>query len=261
MSHREGSLADGRLFFQTWQAADPRAEVVIAHGYAEHGGRYAHVAAALAAAGFDVWALDHRGHGRSTGDRGDIGSMEAVVADLDLLVDVAAAEGRPVFLLGHSMGGAIALAYAQAHQDRLAGLSLSGAAVVFGPELLALAGLEEIPELPLADAVSTDPAVVAAYKADPLVYQGPPSRTTLGILADSEKLIAGLAELTLPIQVMHGSADALIPSRALGVIVSGVSSADVTARLWPGLFHEIYNEPIKEQVIGELISWLGARVP
>jgi lysophospholipase len=259
VQHREGSLAEGRVYFQTWQATAPRAEVVIAHGYAEHSGRYGHVAAALVAAGFNVWALDHRGHGRSGGERGDIGSMDAVVADLDLLVDIAGAEQRPIFLLGHSMGGAIALAYAQAHQDRLRGLSVSGAAIVFPPELLALAALPEIPELPLADAVSSDPAVVAAYKADPLVHQGPPSRTTLGILADSEKLIAGLAELTLPVQVMHGSADALIPSRALGIVVSGVASDDVTAALWPGAFHEIYNEPIKERVIEELVRWLGAR--
>jgi alpha-beta hydrolase superfamily lysophospholipase len=259
MTHREGTLAEGRLYFQTWQAADVRAEVVIAHGYAEHSGRYGHVAAALVAAGFNAWAPDHRGHGRSTGVRGDIGSMDAVVADLDLLVDAAAVDGRPVFLLGHSMGGAIALAYAQAHQDRLRGLSLSGAAIVFPPELLALAAPAEVPDLPLADVVSSDPAVVEAYKADPLVYQGPPSPTTLGILADSEKLITGLAELTLPVQVMHGSADALIPSRALGIVVAGVSSADVTARLWPGAFHEIYNEPIKEQVISELVRWLRAR--
>jgi alpha-beta hydrolase superfamily lysophospholipase len=213
----------------------------------------------LVDAGFDVWTLDHRGHGRSEGERGDIESMDAVVADLDLVVDTAAASGRKVFLLGHSMGGAIALAYAQAHQERLAGLSVSAAAIVFGPELLALAALPEIPVLPLADAVSTDPTVVQAYKDDPLVYQGPPSRTTLGILADSEKLIAGLADLTLPIQVMQGRADMLIPAQSLKAIVNGVSSLDVTARLWPGLFHEVYNEPIKEQVIGALISWLEER--
>jgi alpha-beta hydrolase superfamily lysophospholipase len=259
VNHNEGSLADGRLFFRSWHTENPRADVVIAHGYAEHSGRYAHVATALVAAGYDVWAVDHRGHGRSAGERGNIDSMADVVADLDLLVDLAAAGHRPVFLLGHSMGGAIALAYAQAHQERLAGLSLSGAAIVFPPELLALVALPNMPELDLSPAVSSDPAVVEAYRTDPLVHHGPPSRTTLGILADSEKLIAGLGELTLPVQVMHGSADGLVPSRALGVIVSGVSSADVTARLWPGLFHEIYNEPIQAAVIGELVAWLQGR--
>src|SRR3954452_17559209 len=112
MTHVEGNLADGRLYYQAWSTEHPRADVVLAHGYAEHSGRYAHVAAALNAAGCDVWALDHRGHGRSAGERGNIESWEAVVADLDLLVDLAAAGGRPVFLVGHSMGGAIAVAYA-----------------------------------------------------------------------------------------------------------------------------------------------------
>jgi len=261
MRHREGNLAGGRLFFQAWHTEPARADVVISHGYAEHSGRYAHVAAALTAAGCNVWALDHRGHGRSEGERGDIVSMEAVVADLDLLVDAAAAEGRPVFLLGHSMGGAIALAYVQAHQDRLAGLALSAPAILFPPELLALVDLPEIPELPLADAVSTDPAVVQAYKDDPLVYAGPPAPTTLRILMESEKLIAALGELTLPIQIMQGSGDLLVSPAALRAVVNGVASTDLTARLWPELFHEILNEPIKELVLGELVRWIDERIP
>jgi len=260
VAHVEGNLAGGRLYYQAWQAANPRADVVIAHGYAEHSGRYAHVAAALNEAGCAVWALDHRGHGRSDGERGNIESWEAVVADLDLLVDLAAADGRPVFLVGHSMGGAIAIAYAQAHQDRLTGLALSAPAIVVAPELLAVLDMEEIPALPLAPAVSTDPAVVKAYEEDPLNYHGPPARTTLQLIAAGDKLVAGLGELTLPVQIMQGSADMLVPATALRLIVNGVASTDVHARLWPGLFHEIYNEPIQKQVIGELVRWITERV-
>jgi alpha-beta hydrolase superfamily lysophospholipase len=261
VAHVEGNLAGGRLYYQSWQAAVPAvADVVIAHGYAEHSGRYAHVAAALNRAGCTVWAIDHRGHGRSSGDRGDIESWEAVVADLDLLVDVAATDGRPLFLVGHSMGGAIAVAYAQTHQHRLTGLSLSAPSVVVAPELAAVAEMDEIPVLPLAPAVSTDPAVVKAYEEDPLNYHGAPPRTTLQLIANGDKLVAGLGELTLPVQIMQGSADMLVPAAAFRMIVNGVGSTDVHARLWPGLFHEIFNEPIQDQVIGELVRWITERV-
>jgi alpha-beta hydrolase superfamily lysophospholipase len=259
VAHVEGNLAGGRLYYQAWSADHPRADVVIAHGYGEHSGRYAHVAAALNAAGCTTWALDHRGHGRSHGERANIESWEAVVADLDLLVDLAAQAGRPVFLVGHSMGGAIAIAYAQAHQDRLRGLALSAPAIVVAPELAAVVELPEIPALPLAPAVSTDPAVVQAYEQDPLVYHGPPARTTLQLIVGGDKLVAGLGELTLPVQIMQGSADMLVPATALKLVVNGVASTDVHARLWPGLYHEIYNEPIQQQVIGELVRWITER--
>ena len=175
----EGRFAGGRLYYQRWRPdGEPVANVVVSHGYAEHGGRYRHVAEALTAAGMSVWIPDHRGHGRSEGPRADIESVEAAVSDLDLFVDLVAAEAPdlPLFLVGHSMGGLIATAYAEEHQERLRGLALSGALVHVAPEVVALADLEEIPDLGLADAVSSDPAVVQAYKDDPLVYLGPPPR-------------------------------------------------------------------------------------
>jgi alpha-beta hydrolase superfamily lysophospholipase len=241
---------------------DPRAAALISHGYAEHSGRYDHVARALNEAGLTVYALDHRGHGQSAGDRGDIGSWEDVVADFDLLTDLVETElpGRPRFLIGHSMGGAVAVAYAEAHQDRLAGLSLSAPAIVFPPEVVALADLPEIPELPLADVVSSDPAVVEAYKSDPLVYQGPPPRSLVAAFADAPKLIERLPEITIPVQIMHGSADLLVPVDAYKAVVGGISSGDVVARLWPGLYHEIFNEPTGGAVIDDLVSWITARL-
>lgn len=262
MSDRDGRLGGGDLYYRVWDVADPRADVLISHGYAEHTGRYEHVARALTDAGLAVWALDHRGHGLSTGDRGDIRSWESAVADFDLLVDAAAEAGgrRPRFLVGHSMGGAIAIAYALAHQDRLSGLSLSAPAIDFPPEVVALAELDEIPPLPLADAVSSDPAVVQAYKDDPLNYLGPPPAALLRAFGEVGALVERLGELTLPLQIMHGSADLLIPSSALKTVVSGVSSEDLTARLWPGLFHEIFNEPTAGAVVGALVAWIAARL-
>ena len=263
MQYEERHLDGDELFFRVWRGDRPRAVVVLAHGYAEHSGRYAHVAERLISAGLDVYAPDHRGHGRSAGVRGDIGSWKSVVADLDAIVDVAVAESpdRPVFMVGHSLGGAIAIAYALEHQDRLAGLTLSAPAIEVAPELLALAGLPEIPPLPLADGVCSDPAVVQAYKDDPLVYQGPPPRNLLLLMADApDELVTRLSELTLPVQVMQGSADALIPLGALRSVVSGVSSSDLVAQVWQGLFHEIYNEPTNGAVLDALVGWLSVRV-
>ena len=150
MTFGEGRFAGGRLYYRWWRPdGDAKAHVVLAHGYAEHSGRYGHVAAALTDHGFTVWALDHRGHGQSEGERANIESVETAVADLDEFVDTVRDEvpDGPLFLAGHSMGGLIATAYAQDHQDRLAGLALSGPLLHVAPELVALADLDEIPDL------------------------------------------------------------------------------------------------------------------
>jgi acylglycerol lipase len=136
----EGRFAGGRLYYRTWQPLGrPRAQVVISHGFAEHSGRYAHVAAALNDAHLAVWAPDHRGHGRSEGVRADIESVWAAVEDLGEFMDLVrshAPEG-PLFLVGHSMGGFIAAAFAERHQELLAGLALSGPLLHVAPEVVA----------------------------------------------------------------------------------------------------------------------------
>jgi acylglycerol lipase len=262
MTDRDGRLAGDAVYYRAWDAPSPScANAVLSHGYAEHSGRYDHVARSLAAAGVAVWALDHRGHGQSLGERGDVVSWESTVDDLDALMDVVAAEGggRPTFLVGHSLGGAIAIAYALAHPERLAGLSLSAPAIVIAPEMLAIAELPEIPPLPLADGVSSDRAVVQAYKDDPLNYLGAPPRNLLMVMGAVSDLVARLGELSLPIQIMQGSGDLLISPQALKEVVAGVSSTDLVARLWPGLFHEIFNEPTKGEVIAVLSAWMVER--
>ena len=258
----EGRLAEDRLYYRLWKPeGEPRGQVVIAHGYAEHSGRYGHVAAALTGRGLAVWALDHRGHGQSKGERANIESVWAAVDDLDQFVDQvrASAPTGPLFLVGHSMGGLIAAAYAEEHQDRLAGLALSGPLLHIVPELLALADLEEIPDLGLADAISTDPAVVQAYKDDPLVYLGPPPRGFLQAAGQVQEVVGRLSELTLPILVMHGSGDLLVSPQALKAVVASVGSEDLTAIVWPGLWHEIFNEPRQAEVLDVLSSWVAHR--
>ncbi len=261
---REGRFADGRLYYRSWSSDGPaRGEAIIAHGFAEHSGRYGHVAKVLTAAGVNVWALDHRGHGQSEGERGNIESVGSAVADLDLYVDLVAStsSGRPTYLVGHSMGGFISAAYAEEHQDRLAGLVLSAPLLHVDPAIAALADAEEVPDLGLADAVSSDPAVVQAYKDDPLNYLGPPPRDFLRSVGQVEDVRKRLPELTLPLLIMQGSSDLLVSPQALKDVVAGVSSQDVTAVLWPGLWHEIFNEPNQEDVLAVLSAWIGKRLP
>jgi lysophospholipase len=262
MTDHDGRLVGGSIYYRSWDAATPaRAVAVLAHGYAEHSGRYEHVADHLAASGIAVWAIDHRGHGQSAGERGDIVSWDSATADVDALVDIAVGQdpGLPLFLVGHSLGGAISIGYALAHQERLAGLALSAPAIVIAPEMLAIADLPEIPPLPLADGVSSDPLVVQNYKDDPLNHHGPPTRNLLVVMGAVSDLVDRLDELTLPVQIMQGSDDLLISPQALKEVVGRVSSTDLEARLWPGLFHEIFNEPRKRDVLAALSAWILER--
>lgn len=263
MSDREGRFAGDRLFYQAWESPSPRAAVVLAHGYAEHSGRYEHVGRALAEAGFSTWALDHHGHGRSEGERADVRSLAEAVSDLDAFVDLVEeqAPGSPRFLVGHSMGGLIATAYAEDHQERLSGMVLTGAAVAVNPMLDALLEMEEIPALGLSQLVSRDPEVVKDYESDPLNWLGPPPRNALKTLASVPTVRDRLAEITLPLLVMHGGGDAIVSPQASEDIAAMVSSDDVSLVVWPDLYHEIFNEPEQKEVIGEMTVWISGHLP
>jgi len=162
-----GGALDRHIFWRSWTPEDvpARAVIVLVHGLGEHSGRYAHVVARLVGEGYAVHTADHRGHGRSDGPRALIENMDYVVADVDTLVDraVAAEPGVPVFMLGHSMGGLIALRYALAHQDRLAGLILSAALAQLEavPRPLELVGRALSVIAPRAPLIAIDPALVS----------------------------------------------------------------------------------------------------
>ena len=263
-TRRQGRFNDDRLAYRVWDVADPKAIVVIAHGYAEHSGRYDHVGMALAEAGFATWALDHAGHGLSKGDeRGNVGSTEDAIADMDTFVTLAAASASslPVFLIGHSMGGFLAVAYAEQHQDRLDGMVVTGSAVVLGDMITELLELDEIPAVPLGEFVSRDPTVAQAYDEDPLNYHGAMPRDVLRQAPERiETVRSQFGKITIPILAMHGEADALAPMQASLDIIAGVSSGDRMLRIWPGAYHEIFNEPEKDRVIGEAIRFINERL-
>jgi acylglycerol lipase len=276
MSHEESHLTGVgglRIYWQCWLPdSQPRAVVVIAHGAGEHSGRYQHVAARLLADGYAVYAIEHRGHGRSEGTRALIDRIDNAVADLDSLIVLAVGKhpNTQLFLLGHSMGGTISLCYAMRHQDVLSGLILSAplaALQAASPPLRIIARVLSTlaPRLPLAavdpSLVSRDPAVVQAYVEDPLVYHGKlPARTVAELVAAVESFPAGVQALTIPTLIMYGTADGLCPPEGSVMLVQRVSATDKTVKAYDGLYHEILNEPEQDRVLDDTCSWLAAHV-
>ncbi|MFO1394950.1 MAG: alpha/beta hydrolase [Steroidobacteraceae bacterium] len=264
--------ADVRLYAQAWLPEEPpQMLLAISHGLAEHGGRYSAMAEQLVPHGCAVYALDHRGHGRSSGNRANIDSFEFVVSDLGTFIGRAQRQhpGVPVVLLGHSMGGAIALACALRYQDVLRALVLSAPALA-PPEppsafrrltLRAMSAMRPdkgVLQLP-ASQVSRDPEVVAAYQRDPLVFRGPiPARTIAELLDGMEQLAGQVQELRLPVLVQHGTADRLVPLATVQPLYQKLGMQKRrTVMLYDGLYHEVYNEPERERVLRDLCRWLA----
>lgn len=249
--------------------SDPVGVVVIAHGLGEHARRYLHVAQRLTDLGYVVVAPDHAGHGRSDGKRLGVKDFNDFTDDLHTVVGQVDAVDGPTFLIGHSMGGAIALKYALDHPDELDGLVLSGPALIPGddlpPILVKLAPVlgKLVPWLPStalpASAVSRDPSVVAAYEADPLVWHGKIPAGLGGTLMATMATFPGrLPSLTMPTLVLHGGGDSLANpdgSRMVGRLAGG---DDITVKIYDGLYHEIFNEPEQDEVLDDVTTWLEA---
>jgi alpha-beta hydrolase superfamily lysophospholipase len=276
--HEEGRFSGERgleIYWQAWlpDRSAPSATVVLAHGASEHSGRYEWTGEQLAARGYGLYAIDHRGHGRSEGDRAVIDRMSNAVEDLHTLVErVAAAQpGRPVVLLGHSMGGAVALSYTVVHEDALDALVLSAplAALEAASPVQRAAGrvLSIVaPKLGVvgidSTAVSRDPQVVEDYDADPLNYHGKlPARTVGELTSAIDGYPKAVKAFKLPMLVMHGTADRLTPIAGSEMVVANAASEDKTFKRYDGLFHEILNEPERQQVLDDIAAWLDERFP
>ena len=253
--------SEGRIHYSRWEPTGAARRIVqIVHGYAEHGGRYAHVAEALAGRGAAVYADDHLGHGRSDGERALITDFAHVVDDLMSLASIARSEhpGIPLVLVGHSMGGLLSGLVAERRPEQVAGIAFCGAVIGdwdWARQVLAEPELPHIPFDPLA--LSRDPEVGAAYAADPLVYHGQYKRALLEAeVAALDRFQEGIDRLTMPVLFLHGTEDPFVPySRSLQA-VRDMPSGDVTVHVYEGGRHEVLNEINRGEVIGHLLDWV-----
>ena len=265
--------ADGlRLHERAWlPEGEPRAVLAVVPGAAEHSGRYAHLGGFLARHGYAVHALDLRGHGESAGRRLFVRSFGEYLDDVGgFLARVRLAHpGKPLFLLGHSMGGTVAALYALTRPGPLRGLVLSGPLLALGDDLSPLkAALARflgrfLPRLPVqkldAASISRDPEVVRRYREDPRVHHGAiPAGTAAAGMAAIARIEETEPTLEMPLLILHGTADRLASPAGSQRLQRRAGSADRTLRLYDGYFHEVFNEPGRERVLDDLLAWLDA---
>ena len=277
MKHKEGKfkgLKNFDLYYQCWlPEKSPKAVLLVAPGLAEHSGRYKNLVDYFVPKGYAVYALDHRGHGKSEGTRSYVDRFSDYLADLKTFFDIVRKEhkGAKIFLVGHSLGATIATAYAVEHQKELDGLILSGSSLVastsVSPVLLVMAGVVSAlaPKMGVtvldASAISRDEAVVDAYVNDPLVYRGKlPARMGAELAKMWKQLPQKMPEIKLPVLIMHGSADQLADPRGSKLFYERAGSTDKTLKIYDGFYHEIFNEPEHKQVMADVEKWLAKHI-
>jgi alpha-beta hydrolase superfamily lysophospholipase len=277
MKRKEGKFKGYKglnLYYQCWlPEGKPKAVLLVAHGLAEHSGRYKNLVDYFVPKGYAVYALDHRGHGKSEGTRSYVDNFNDYLTDLETFFDMVRKENKNarIFLFGHSLGGTIATAYAVEHQEGLAGLILSGSSLVpstsVSPALLAMAGIISalLPKMGVtlldASGISRDKSVVDAYVNDPLVFRGKvPARTGAELARMWKQLPEQMPKIKLPVLIMHGFADQLADPRGSKLLYERVGFKDKTLKLYDNCYHEICNEPEREQVFMDMQTWLTKHI-
>jgi len=277
MEQLEGAfkgVRGARIAYQAWlPEGEVKAVLLVVHGLGEHCGRYLNVVNCVVPLGYAVYGLDHLGHGKSEGEREVVERFEDFTQTLTVFYDQVKdwQPGKAIFLLGHSMGGLIATFYLLDHQADFKGAiisapaikvgdSVSPMAIMLGKVLSAVAPKAGILALD-ATHISHDPAVVKAYVEDPLVFHGKtPARLAAEMLRAMQRVTAEVSHITLPFIAIQGGADKLVDPTAAQMLYDGAKSRDKTLKVYPGLYHEVFNEPERAQALGELERWLAAHV-
>jgi acylglycerol lipase len=246
----------GELYERVWPAQDAKAGVVIVHGLAEHSGRYDHVARALNQAGYSVYAQDLRGHGHSIGFPGDMGGDPArITSDIAEHCSRVRTAHDKVFLLAHSMGTLFALpAAGRLAYGTIHGLILSGTAVVPGEAAAELLTKGSVPP----ETISRDEAVVQAYKDDPLVFEKVPNEVLAMAMEVTETAKRAIPNVSVPVLLLHGTEDKLCALAGANYVWVQLIGVDKVLQGYPGLYHEVLNEPERDQVIADIVRWLDA---
>ena len=277
MKNRAGSFQGTRgmsIYYQYWEPqASPKALILIVHGAGEHSGRYGRVARYLTDHGYAVAALDHPNHGKSDGSYGHVEHFGDFLETLDRFHQQVSAEftGLPQILLGHSMGGLISSLYLLQHQQDFLGCVLSAPAIKtdikpgflqmllirFLSKVAPKAGVLQLD----ANGVSRDPAEVQKYVSDPLVNHNKMTARMVGELFSAmHRIQTDAGQITLPMLLLHGAADSMAAAEGSRFLHGHISSTDKTLKIYPDLYHEIFNEPEREQVLSDVLQWCDNRV-
>jgi len=249
-----------------------RGIAILLHGFNSHSGYFAWPAEQFAKNGFAVYALDHRGRGKSEGERFYVEKFSDWTEDVNTLVDIARSEnsGLPVYVLGHSAGGVIASTYTLECQDKVAGLICESFALDVGlPNAAALLikGISHLtPHLHLYtlknEIFSRDPAVVAAMNSDPLIAsESQPAETSAEMIRAAERLRENMPNFKVPVFIIHGTDDKATRYQGSQYFYDNVGSEDKTLKLYEGGYHDLLNDTIRDEVMADILAWVNARVP
>jgi len=258
-----------RLFMRSWKPASPKAVVVICHGVNSHSGQYLWTGEQLDAAGFAVYAYDHRGRGKSEGPRFYIDEYQDYTEDLGTLIGIAKSRhpGLKVFLLGHSAGGVVGCTWTLDHQKEITGFICESFAyqVPAPAPVLALVRFfgKIAPKLPVLKLkmkdFTRDPVALAALEADPLCKgEIQPARTVASLLQATDRMKAEFATLTLPLLIMHGTLDKATVPAGSQEFHGAAGSKDKTLKLYEGHFHDLLNDLGKDKVLADVVAWINA---
>jgi alpha-beta hydrolase superfamily lysophospholipase len=262
-------VGGAKLYYQCWWSEkDPLAVLGIIHGFGEHSGRYMNVVTYLTFHGYKLYGFDHRGHGRSPGQRGHINHWGDYRGDVRAFLQMIIKQepGRPMFLLGHSMGALIVLDYILRDPEGLRGAITSGAPiklVVDKPWRVTLARLlsQILPRISFSigldkSALSRDPEVIKTYEEDPVVHGVATARWSTELFATIEWVKTHADEVRIPILMVHGEADRLSLSEGTCSFYEEVPFSDKELQIYPGGYHESHNDLDHERVTKDIRQWL-----
>ncbi len=261
-----------KLYCQRYIVDEPKATVVVVHGLGEHSGRYGNVINALVPEGYNIFLYDLRGHGKSEGQRGHVYNFDHYIEDTRIFVENARDRtGLLTILLGHSMGGLIVLLFGEKYQDLIKLLVASGPAVKIAVEVpkwkeaIGKFVSNIFPTLSMTNEIdpsllSHDPVVVKEYENDPLVIRKVSARWFTEFLRAQKEVLENAHKLKLPLLLQQGGDDQIVSPDGAKEFYERAGSEDKELKIYPGLYHEIYNETEKEKVLSDLTEWLKKRI-
>jgi alpha-beta hydrolase superfamily lysophospholipase len=260
-----------KLYQKNYIASHPRAAILLIHGLHEHCERYHELGELFQTNEISVYTFDLRGHGKSEGEKHFISSVDEYVEDVKMVfADIP--KNLPLYVLGHSMGGLIAVNFLLANKDhKISGLILSGAALKPGKDItpfkeklvrwlaVFFPKLKTVPVKP--ELVSRDKNEVNKYKNDPMIpLHGAKAGLGVALLNSMDNIKDRFSEISIPTLIMHGEADQLTDPDGSKIFFNNVGSQDKTLQIWPGCYHEIFNEINKSDILDYTLKWVEQRI-